>query len=263
MSREYSFEHKLKRADQHLQSLEEGIERWLSTDPYRVIDQLDPKTDENVVRFRRDTPVPEFFSIVIGDCVYNLRSALDHLVYTLAARHYEAVTDNAPLAFGDIKKTQFPIFKTWDDFCRRGKGHIGCIDPRAQAIIYGLQPCAAIEPKSTWLWLLNELSNVDKHRTLNVGVVTQQGTGLVRIEGVAIESLQYNRGVNAHQRETEVARYKAFNIADRKGVQVHFIPGAKVAFYYPPVEGYHVTDTLMGIRNYIIEEVIPPLRPFL
>jgi hypothetical protein len=80
----YSFFGKGKRADQHLQSLHDQIMAWLDDDGYSYSDEFDTERGYHVVKLRRLKGFPIGIPMVLGDCLYNLRSVLDHLVFTLA-----------------------------------------------------------------------------------------------------------------------------------------------------------------------------------
>ena len=255
---------KLKRANQHLDALEHEIERWLSTDPYIVIDQIDSQTGENAVRICRKESTPPSISVIAGDVIHNLRCALDHLVYALADS-YQRMLTHKPFILGDVTGTQFPIFHSWEEFCNRGTKFVRRIHPDAQAIICGLQPCTAVDPQGQWLWQLRELSNIDKHRTLNATLDVHAGTNLFPMPGGGfIEYLRTFGRLRSDQSEAEIARYKAYSSPDQTmRVQVNLKPVAEVGFGYGLVEGRHVLNTLKGIRSYIGSEVIPLLTPFL
>ena len=95
-------------------------------------------------------PVPVIISILIGETIYNLRAALDYLVYALA--NPGAVVVN--------EKTQFPIEETEESFKGRRKNWLkGVSDPHVAAI-QALQPFEGCN----WTRMLGELSNSDKHR---------------------------------------------------------------------------------------------------
>ncbi len=262
----YSFERKLERANQHLKALKLEVHRWLSSDPYSIIDTTDPETGENVFRIRSVGAAPEAISLAAGDAFHNLRSVLDHLTYALAVSYHQT-TVGSPLAFGDIRDTQFPIFRFPKGFEERAPARIKRLHPHAQAIIKGLQPYQAATPVEHSLWFLKELDDVDKHRTLNLALAAHQGTswgnpGVSR--DTVIESMHVVRVLGPHEREAEIARYKAHKLGDKTArVKVNLRPVVEVAFAYPPVEGREVLATFEGIRDYILNEVIPPLRPFL
>src|SRR5262249_19072530 len=97
----------------------------------------------------------------------NLRSALDHVAWSLAGTRADSFTE-------------FPIFIDRDWFgARDGKGRpergsglckLHDMPAEAQAIIESLQPYRGLHgpPEIDALWLLQRLSIEDKHRTLNL-----------------------------------------------------------------------------------------------
>jgi hypothetical protein len=101
-------------------------------------------------------PIDFMFAILVGEICYNLRSALDYLVYELAI-----------LDSGAIKRTQFPIEKNAAAFTARRKpgNFLDGINDAHVAAIGKLQPYMG----STWTANLQDISNPDKHRTL-VGI---------------------------------------------------------------------------------------------
>jgi hypothetical protein len=114
----------------------------------------------------KDEPLPEF-SLVIGDAVQNMRSALDYLVYELA-RH--------ALAGKRLRKrTQFPISTSGIKYFQRGRYQVRPLFGEHRRRIRKLQPYQAKgDPRSQPLALLNRLSNTDKHRLL-LTLVNQAG----------------------------------------------------------------------------------------
>ncbi len=79
---------KIRRADVHLSTLHERIQSFLDSDPNEVEIQSYSETGEVAIYAepRREPPVLEW-SAIIGDVVHNLRSALDHLVWSLTVHH--------------------------------------------------------------------------------------------------------------------------------------------------------------------------------
>lgn len=105
-------------------------------------------------------------SVWIGEAVYNLRSALDYLVYA------SAVVGNGGRV---VKGTQFPIEDDMGVFEGRITGtnpktgqkvarHLHHVPKNAVIRIRQLQP--GWNPPCEWTALLRELSNPDKHRFL-------------------------------------------------------------------------------------------------
>lgn len=98
------------------------------------------------------------WSLLLGDCIHNLRSTLDHLIYRAAINTAKA---NPP---PHERILAYPIRPK--DFW-----HLGALnqDGPFMAVFNGLQPHVRPEWKGLQpLTILEELDNFDKHRTLNV-----------------------------------------------------------------------------------------------
>ena len=97
---------KLKRASEHNQTLYKELSAWYKSDPYRLIKEYDPETRRHVSIFELDSekrPNLERWSLVSADCVHNLRTALDHAAYAIAA---VKTGQNPPPCWDKVK---FPI----------------------------------------------------------------------------------------------------------------------------------------------------------
>jgi hypothetical protein len=74
---------KLARAQEHLEALNAEIDEFRKVDAYTVT--FEPSDDRRQVAVKlvvlRNLP-PEW-GILIGDCIHNLRGALDHLAFAL------------------------------------------------------------------------------------------------------------------------------------------------------------------------------------
>ena len=102
--------------------------------------------------------------LAFGDAVHQLRSSLDHIVYALI---HPLTTDQKVL-----RKVDFPIYINENLFeASKGVGHLQRLLTPAQfteieqAQPYKRNPAA---PEDDWLWVLSELDNIDKHRTILV-----------------------------------------------------------------------------------------------
>jgi hypothetical protein len=117
--------------------------------------------------------IPLEIALIIGDCLQNLRSSLDYLVWELCEAANTKPTE----------KNQFPICavrKKYQD--ARGQQLAG-VPKAAQTEIEKLQPFNAAVPESNELWILNRLTNISKHRRILVtdlgAVRTEKATGAV------------------------------------------------------------------------------------
>jgi hypothetical protein len=102
-------------------------------------------------------PLPDDWPLVIGDAIQNIRSSLDHAVYTAAKGK---------------GRTQFPIFEDPCDFQVIGRKDITRLPAPIRAIIEQAQPFNTIigKPSSDALAVLADFSNHDKHRNITTAV---------------------------------------------------------------------------------------------
>jgi hypothetical protein len=151
---------RVSRAGEHLADLEREIRDSI----HAQIDDFIIEHEVNPLRFpfpylvkaRRgnETHFGMRIPILIGEIAYNLKSALDYLVYKLAR------LDSG----SEQEGTQFPIVsaqKDWPSNVRRRLK--GLNDPHI-ARIEGLQPYNGID----WTGRLRDINNPDKHRHLTV-----------------------------------------------------------------------------------------------
>src|SRR5438128_2342233 len=79
---------KLARAEYHLNALTKEMRVFLDSDPYEFERRLDYENSRYLFYVKRvETPKLQW-GAVIGDFIHNLRSALDHLTWQLALKHY-------------------------------------------------------------------------------------------------------------------------------------------------------------------------------
>lgn len=102
-------------------------------------------------------PLPEHWPLLLGDAIQNIRSSLDHSLYTAARGK---------------GRTQFPIFEDPCEFQVIGSRRIAALKPPIRAIVEQAQPFNAIirAPSSDALAVLADLSNHDKHRNITTAV---------------------------------------------------------------------------------------------
>jgi hypothetical protein len=147
---------KLRRAEEHCHALDGEIRAFFESNPYRVV--VDHPADEFYI-FRVDRPpaIPdERWSLLIGDCVHNVRCALDYVAWELAGAHIEDTV------------TMFPIFITEPLWVSKGRPRIARLALDAQAFIDRLQPYHAVDPDRHPLAGIRALDDADKHKLLTV-----------------------------------------------------------------------------------------------
>ncbi len=148
---------KLSRAQEHLDALDAEVRGYIESRPYREVREYDPETHSRAVGLRIvESPRPEW-SVRAGDCLYNLRSALDHIAWQLV------LANNAQ----PTRKTEFPIFEHSHVYKNRVAGKTAGIHPMAVAVIEALQPYHRRKQALTHpLQVLHDLNRIDKHQTL-------------------------------------------------------------------------------------------------
>src|SRR5688500_16547143 len=103
----YNYKLRLDRALEHLQSLEAEVQRWLGTNPYNIIHEYHAERSEHVFRVDPHGPAPAKSGLILSDCLHQLRSSLDNLVYDLAIAHNRG----NPLPADVQERLMFPICK--------------------------------------------------------------------------------------------------------------------------------------------------------
>ena len=153
---------KLRRAKEHVDALEAEMSGvYTNTHPLAL--DLPSEWEFAVIW---NVPSIIHASTVAGDAVHNIRSALDYLVWDLVG---QAGIEQPG------RHTNFPIFdkrKEFLDHALRGGGRnkpalLGLkLRSTALRLIVSEQPYRSPEPRHHPLFLIKQLSNIDKHQTL-------------------------------------------------------------------------------------------------
>ncbi len=163
---------KLIRAKKHLETLQ-GIIATIDarTDLYEVIKDANGKETFNLLE-----DLPPDIAIIAGEIIYQLRSALDHLAFNLVQFNPSSIA--LPAKWD--KRCDFPLWFTIPDEWIK-KGHVNpplpynCfektlpgISKDAFAFIESCQPYYIGPGIHNTMRVITQLSNIDKHRHLNV-----------------------------------------------------------------------------------------------
>jgi hypothetical protein len=155
---------KLDRANEHIEQLDRKVEAFLDEAPDRKLIYKDPKEAEAFQGFQSKRIVPPCLSIVVGEVLYQLRSALDHIICALIRK--EGASD---------ERGQFPIWSSRPSTQKelaRYEGQIkGITRQEIRTAIQLRQPYNRTDPVTDPLAVLALLSNRDKHRSLLLSVV--------------------------------------------------------------------------------------------
>jgi hypothetical protein len=163
-----TFTMKLVRADEHLKVLNNEVAAFLQIRPYEVVTKKDIPAGHLCAQVVYRHAPSDLLLMLIGDVLHNLRSALDHLAWSLAGTRADFYTE-------------FPIFLDRTRFRASGLRKMHDMPTPAQDIIESLQPYKGVHglPESEPLWLLQQLDIEDKHHTLNL---VAAGVDVVRVD---------------------------------------------------------------------------------
>jgi hypothetical protein len=153
----------MARSHEHIQALESEIGAWLKRKPYSLIKERNPDcTRYSLFAYVNETPPFQRWSLIAADCLGNLASALDHLVYAIACHEARGISDKV------AGKLAFPITDNpnkWDEAIDRGR--LEGISDVVRAEILKVQPYNRPHPAlPPLLAILRDLNNINKHRLL-------------------------------------------------------------------------------------------------
>lgn len=155
---------KIERAHVQAAEIASSIQQWTASNPVRARCEL---RDERL-GFRlimepfTDKPPTEEWALRFGECIHNLRSSLDNLVFALA----RTVKDPPPKP----KSLAFPIYQFRNDFEKNGWSKISQLPEAAAELVHKMQPFQRDgteqfgKPEEDPLLMLQRLSNTDKHQ---------------------------------------------------------------------------------------------------
>ncbi|MFC1934363.1 hypothetical protein ACFLXX_04400 [Chloroflexota bacterium] len=164
---------RVNRASEHLEDLKERIIIICQRKKNIIFPQVQPDFS-GLLKIRKDgKPIigatignTEFtehiISILVGEVIYNMRAALDYLVYELACFDSKQLVDGTQFPIEDCVKNFDKRIGSLDDR-RKGVFLRGISDKHVKAIKH-LQPCDGC----LWIKVLREISNPDKHRKLTI-----------------------------------------------------------------------------------------------
>lgn len=198
---------RVTRAREHLEDIKRRSKAYWDSTEKKVSFRLNAET--NKLRLRKPLnlpPLPAVIGVLVGEVVYNLRSALDYLVFDLALLNTGV----------EQRGTQFPIedsIQGWRSHVYPKGGRLSYLNGVSRkhiAAIKRCQPCRGGGGKRNLRGLarLREISNADKHRQWTVIAGMIQGSvkskiGPVNSFGV-IESGKIYRAKASDGREVDV-----------------------------------------------------------
>lgn len=146
-----------QRAKNHLETLKREIERFNQLHPYTILPEDDPDARHYVIKIVHPDLMNALPAVLVfGDFVSSLRSSLDHLAWQLARLGGKRPRRDVcfPICGENTIDTQVQIARTTFG-----------IPDQAISLMKSFQPYQSGDAyKSTFLWRLNALWSIDKHR---------------------------------------------------------------------------------------------------
>jgi hypothetical protein len=225
---------KLARAAEHFKALDVEVRAWAAEHRDCVAGEVQKGGLVHLYRPSHIPAVPRRWPLVIGDCLHNVRAALDHLAWQLViASGRRPTTDTA-----------FPLNPT----------RKAAVVPKLSKPIRRQVKAVAPNTERDWLGILANLDNVDKHRT--VLVVAAHNTGAR--QGSSAGTVKLLRARLAAGRP--VAR------VDYPWPHPHVEPDVRfpvgVAFAERGVPNVDVGYALRTIIDLVNREILPRFQPF-
>ena len=147
---------KIQRAQDEIERLSKDVADSCEAQRSLFSEELRPDVGDKIWVFRGETPiVPIEFSIRLGEVIYNLRSALDQLVWQLVHANYRTPG----------RHNEFPILNDESRFNEAVKSKLKGVSQKSLYKIKEMQPFSENDEWSA-LKTLHSLCNTDKHRSV-------------------------------------------------------------------------------------------------
>ena len=222
---------------------------YFATNPCAMMRDAESSAEKPTFSFFVRNPIPARLALLAGDCLQNLRSALDYLVWELVL-----AANNEP-----TEKHMFPVClkeKGFKDALRSGR--LQGIDPAALALIDSLQPYKSgeLDAPGMPLAVLDYLVNVNKHRRVLMTVMrTTPARGIVfaKIEGQefalpAVSTFDFDASFSTTLTPQEVEMHGGLIVL--------------ITLQEGPTKGTEIATALWALEDHVSGEVIPQFERF-
>jgi hypothetical protein len=147
---------KIEWADHRIQDFKRAFAAFKRADPYSLKVDVDPNTRKPLFQITKACPIPPDISLVAGDAIQNLRTALDYLACGLVLWNNQTPTT----------KTEFPIFDHAPVTAKDKARFNGKIEGMRQEAINAIWDIHPYQGGDNTLWRLHRLNRIDKHNML-------------------------------------------------------------------------------------------------
>jgi hypothetical protein len=250
-----SAQRKFARGVKQVERLRREADAFEHRDAYVFRPEIESRSSHNItyrcLAIEREPP-PDEWSLLAGEAIQNLRSALDHVIWASIKR--------------PSTRTAFPIFTDPREFQVLGTPMLRGVSDSIRAAVEKAQPYRTFPdaPAEAFLERLRVLSNLDKHRTLATIASAVQHEGVGVSEGVNIAWQKYATDQPLGSGETHISTFTASSESELREMDVQ-----PFFAYEVRIEGRPV-DTLVGIVHEVYRVLfecetgkpLPPLAPY-
>ena len=148
---------KISRARAHIEELAKAISNFSKSTPYDFITEKDDDPAFSVIKLKKGDTLPDTISLILGDAVHNLRSALDHLACGLI------INKEGQSALQSLMDVYFPIAEDMAKFEKKVKDTKG-IKRAGPDVVNAVRALKPYGPDNNGLLIFHELDISDKHR---------------------------------------------------------------------------------------------------
>ena len=225
-----SVHQKMYRFKEHFESLEQVLETFYNAEIEKV---RTLQSVEQLQAFQAASEVGKRVPLIIGDCLQNMRSSLDYLIWELVKAN----------SCEPGSKHMFPIHQRRADYTEAIKrGRLEGINEKAAAMIWKLQPFhhSCTERNRTMLAVLDQLTNINKHRHI---------LGMLKQTSVSTGELSPRHYMN-------IGVVNPLDLTDKQNLISY------IAFDDAPVKGLEVSSVLDSLSRYLVKEVFSRFEEF-
>lgn len=261
---------KLRRADEHLDTIKALTNKFIARKPYTFVIEANPTPPNYIIVAKKERNLPDKeLSVLIGDFAHNARCILDYIIYQL---------NTLPIDDRRRRYICFPICDKQEWYENSIKSNLAGVAPEYTTIVERFQPYHGAKGfENDALSILREINDTDKHRAIHVvGTFTEftdlsfsgpgpVGTNYIAGRGPAMvigQDCSVNFGgveIITGSGVIDKDRTIVANLTSIAPLQVNMHINAKISINFgvgnPRVEGRHVMDTLTLIYNRVKEVI--------
>lgn len=164
---------KVTRAHSHLAQLDGVVGEYFHSQPYAFSTTFNPKDKSHRVAIDLEEP-PITIAVIVGDCIHNLRSALDIMAVELTVEGLKR--EGKEMSRTKRDETGFPIAADRARFDAKFPDNTKHWPDPAKELLQLLEPFKnGGQPVSRMLWDLHQLDIIDKHHLLVPAVSIASG----------------------------------------------------------------------------------------